>query len=75
MKARRLLIGGVAAGLTATALFLGGALHGSPEASSAPVARAPAADDTATQIEKLQSELRASLDDVYPLAAICIVYQ
>ena len=44
MKARRLLIGGVAAGLTATALFLGGALHGSPQASSAPVARPPAAD-------------------------------
>jgi tetratricopeptide (TPR) repeat protein len=75
MKARRLLIGGVAAGLTATALFLGGALHGSPQASSAPVARPPAADDTATQIAKLQNELRASRDDVRSLDALGLAYQ
>ena len=75
MKARRLLIGGAAAGLTATALFLGGALRGSPSASSAPIARPPAADDTATQIAKLQSELRGSRDDVYALDALGLAYQ
>jgi tetratricopeptide (TPR) repeat protein len=75
MKARRLLIGGVAAGLTVTALFLGGALHGSPQASSAPVTRPPAADDTATQIAKLQNELRASRDDVRSLDALGLAYQ
>src|SRR4051812_14616872 len=75
MKARRLLIGGVAAGLTATALFLGGGLHGSPQASSAPVARPPAADNTATQIAKLQNELRASRDDVRSLDALGLAYQ
>ena len=75
MKARRLLIGGVAAGLTVTALFLGGALHGSPQASSVPVARPPAADDTATQIAKLQNELRASRDDVRLLGALGLAYQ
>ena len=75
MKARRLLIGGVAAGLTATALFLGGALPGSPQASTAPVARPPAADDTATQIAKLQNELRASRDDVRSLDALGLAYQ
>ena len=64
MKARRLRIGAAAAGLTAVVLFLGGALHGSPRASSAAVAQPPAADDTATQIAKLQGELRASRDDV-----------
>ena len=75
MKARRLLIGGTAAGLTATALLLGGALRGSPSASSAPVARPPAADDTATQIAKLQAELRGSRDDVYGLDALGLAYQ
>ena len=73
---KRLLIGGTAAGLTATALFFGGALRGSPTASSAPVANpAPAADDTATQISKLQGELRASRDDVYALDALGLAYQ
>lgn len=75
MKAQRLLIGGTAAGLTAAVLFLGGALHGSPRASSAPIVQAPAADDTATQIEKLQSELRASRDDVNSLDALGLAYQ
>ena len=75
MKARRLLIGGVAAGLTVTALFLGGALHGSPQASSALVARPPAADDTSTQIAKLQNELRGSRDDVRSLDALGLAYQ
>src|SRR5436305_2636176 len=72
---KRLLIGGVAAGLTGTALLLGGVLHGSPQASSAPVARPPAADDTATQIAKLQAELRASRDDVRSLDALGLAYQ
>src|SRR4051794_8935034 len=74
MKRQRLLIGGVAAGLTAAALLLGGVLHASPAASSAPV-RPPAADDTATQIAKLQSQLRASRDDVYELDALGLAYQ
>ena len=77
MNARRLLIGGAAAGLTATALFFGGALGGSPRASSAPVAaaRPPAADNTAAQIAKLQGELRASRDDVNALDALGLAYQ
>src|SRR6476620_3858386 len=76
MKARRLLIGGIAAGLTAAALLLGGALHASPGASSAArVSRPPAADDTATQIAKLQAELRGSHDDVYDLDALGLAYQ
>jgi tetratricopeptide (TPR) repeat protein len=72
---KRLLIGGAAAGLTATALFLGGALRGSPSASSAPVARPPAADSTAAQIAKLQAELRGSSDDVNGLDALGLAYQ
>ena len=72
---KRLLIGGAAAGLTATALFLGGALRGSPTASSAPVARPPAADSTAAQIAKLQAELRGSSDDVNGLDALGLAYQ
>jgi tetratricopeptide (TPR) repeat protein len=75
MNARRLLIGGAAAGLTTAVVFLGGALHGSPGASSAPVARPPAAETTATQIEKLQGELRASRDDVNGLDALGLAYQ
>jgi tetratricopeptide (TPR) repeat protein len=75
MKARRLWIGGAAAALTAAVLFLGGALHGSPRASSAAVAQPPAADDTQTQIAKLQGELRASRDDVRSLDALGLAYQ
>ena len=75
MKARRLRIGAASAGLTAVVLFLGGALHGSPRASSAAVAQPPAADDTATQIAKLQNELRASRDDVRSLDALGLAYQ
>jgi tetratricopeptide (TPR) repeat protein len=72
---KRLLIGGVAAGLTATALFLGGALNGSSRASSAPAARPPAAETTAAQIAKLQRELRANRDDVTSLDALGLAYQ
>ena len=73
---KRLLIGGTAAGLAATALLLGGALRGSPSASSAPVANpAPAADSTAAQIAKLQAELRGSRDDVNGLDALGLDYQ
>src|SRR6476646_9983404 len=75
MKARRLRIGGAAAGLTAAVLFLGGALHGSPRASSAAEAPPPAADDTPTQIAKLQNELRATRDDVRSLDALGLAYQ
>jgi tetratricopeptide (TPR) repeat protein len=72
---KRLLIGGAAAGLTAIALFLGGALRGSPSASSAPLVRPPAADDTAVQVAKLQAELRGSRDDVIDLDALGLAYQ
>src|SRR6478752_493920 len=72
---KRLLIGGAAAGLTATALFLGGALRGSPSASSAPISRPPAADGTAAQITKLQAELRGSGGDVNGLDALGLAYQ
>jgi tetratricopeptide (TPR) repeat protein len=72
---KRLLIGGAAAGLTATALFLGGVLRGSPAATSAPVTQPPAAEGTAAQIARLQGELRASRDDVYSLDALGLAYQ
>ena len=76
MKARRLVFGGAAAVLTALALFLGGALRGSPSARSAPVVTpAPAAESTARQIAKLQGELRASRDDVQSLDALGLAYQ
>src|SRR5689334_6677553 len=76
MKARRLVFGGSAAVLTALALLLGGALRGSPSAHSAPVVSPPpAAEDTATQIAKLQGELRASRDDVEALDALGLAYQ
>jgi tetratricopeptide (TPR) repeat protein len=39
------------------------------------VAQPPAADDTATQIAKLQGELRASRDDVRSLDALGLAYQ
>jgi tetratricopeptide (TPR) repeat protein len=76
MRARRLVFGGAAAGLTAIALLLGGALRGSPSARSAPVASTPpAAETTATQIAKLQGELRANDDDVDALDALGLAYQ
>ena len=72
---KRLLIGGVAAGLTATALFLGGALDGSPHASSAADERPPAAVTTAAQIAKLQRELQTNRDGVTSLDALGLAYQ
>ena len=72
---KRLLIGGTAAGLTAITLFFGGALRGSPSASSAPVARPPAAESTTEQIAKLQAELRGSRDDINGLDALGLAYQ
>jgi tetratricopeptide (TPR) repeat protein len=76
MRARRLVFGGAAAGLTATALLLGGALRGSPSARSAPVVSPPpAAETTTAQVAKLQGELRANSDDVYALDALGLAYQ
>src|SRR5262249_20271198 len=76
MKARRLVFGGAAAVLTAFALFLGGALRGSPSARSAPVApNAPAAQTTAAQVAKLQGELRTNGDDVTALDGLGLAYQ
>ncbi len=75
MKARRLVFGGTAALLTGLTLLLGGALRGSPSARSAVVSPPPAAESTATQIAKLQGELRASRDDVEALDALGLAYQ
>jgi tetratricopeptide (TPR) repeat protein len=76
MKARRLVFGGTAAVLTGLTVLLGGALRGSPSARSAPVVSPPpAAESTATQIAKLQGELRASRDDVDTLDALGLAYQ
>ena len=72
---KRLLIGGTAAALTAAAVLLGGALRGSPGASSAPATRPPAAAGTAAQIAKLEAQLGASSDDVRSLDALGLAYQ
>ena len=76
MKARRLVFGGTAAGLTAVAILLGGALRGSPSARSAPVlSPPPASESTVAQVAKLQAELRANVDDVNALDALGLAYQ
>jgi len=76
MRARRLVFGGTAAGLTALTLLLGGALRGSPSAQSAPLASTPpAAETTTSQVAKLQGELRANGNNVNALDALGLAYQ
>ena len=76
MNARRLVFGGTAAGLTAVALLLGGALRGSSSAHSAPVVSPPPAPETTVaQVAKLQAELRANVDNVNALDALGLAYQ
>src|SRR6185436_906892 len=76
MRTRRLVFGGTAAGLTAVAILLGGALRGSPSARSAPVlSPPPASETTVAQVAKLQAELRANRDDVTSLDALGLAYQ
>jgi tetratricopeptide (TPR) repeat protein len=78
MRAKRTIRGGAVAALAACVLLLGGALRGSPSASSAQVAApaAPtAAGDTATQVAKLQAALRVNPDDVYGLDSLGLAYQ
>jgi tetratricopeptide (TPR) repeat protein len=76
MRARRLVFGGTAAGLTALTLLLGGVLRGSPTAQSAPLASTPpAAETTTAQVAKLQGELRANGDNVNALDALGLAYQ
>jgi len=76
MRTRRLVFGGTAAGLTAVAILLGGALRGSPSARSAPVlSPPPASETTVAQVAKLQAELRANVDDVNALDALGLAYQ
>ena len=76
MRARRLVFGGTAAGLTALTLLLGGALRGSPSAQSAPLASTPPpAETTTSQVAKLQGELRANGNNVNALDALGLAYQ
>src|SRR6476620_5242224 len=75
MRTRRLVFGGTAAGLTAVAILLGGALRGSPSARSAPVLSPLASETTVAQIAKLQAEIRGSRDDVTGLDALGLAYQ
>ena len=76
MKARRLLIGGMAAGLTATALFLGGALRRLAERELGP-GRAAAGGGRHGDADREAPgrSSAASRDDVNALDALGLAYQ
>ena len=75
MNTRRLMLGAAAAALTATALLLGGVLRDSSGASPVAEAVRLAPQSTATQVAKLQTEVRATRDDVRALDALGLAYQ
>jgi tetratricopeptide (TPR) repeat protein len=78
------MFGAAAAGLTAVALLLGGALRDSSTASSAPLRTAATSADiqtgfstgnTAELIERLQEKLRTDAYDVTSLDSLGLAYQ
>ena len=84
MKRKRLMFGAAAAGLTAVALLLGGALRDSSSASPAPLRNAGtsaglqtgfATGNTAELISRLQESLRADSYDVNSLDSLGLAYQ
>ncbi len=79
MTARRLIIGGTAAVLTAAALLLGGALRGSPpvarEASGAPLASRVDGPSDAALLPRLQQQVRERPADPKGLALLGLAYE
>jgi tetratricopeptide (TPR) repeat protein len=84
VRRKRLMFGAAAAGLTAVALLLGGALRDSSTASSAPLRTAATSADiktgfsagnTAELIERLQESLRTDAYDVTSLDSLGLAYQ
>ena len=76
MRAKRLIMGGLAAGLTAAALLLGGVLtDGSArEAAAVPVASG-IAETAAALLPQLQQQVRANPTDVVGLGLLGLAYQ
>jgi tetratricopeptide (TPR) repeat protein len=76
MKAKRVTLGGLAAGLTAAALLLGGVLtDGSTrEAAAVPVASSISSTGSAL-LPQLQQEVRANPTDVVGLGLLGLAYQ
>ena len=87
MRRKRLMFGAAAAGLTAAAVLLGGALRDSSSASPAPLrttAKAPtgaqlqagfATGNTSELVARLQASLRANAYDVNSLDSLGLAYQ
>ena len=78
MRRKRLMFGAAAAGLTAAALLLGGALRDSSSASPAPLRTAATgaqSGDTAALVAELQAKVRANRYDVKSLDSLGLAYQ
>jgi tetratricopeptide (TPR) repeat protein len=84
VRGKRLAFGAAAAGFTAVALLLGGALHDSSSATPAPVQTAATSaqlqtgfspGDTGELITRLQGTLRANPYDVNSLDSLGLAYQ
>jgi tetratricopeptide (TPR) repeat protein len=84
VKRKRLMFGAAAAGLTAAALLLGGALRDSSSASPAPLRTAATSaqlqtgfstGDTSALVARLQESLRANPYDVTSLDSLGLAYQ
>ncbi|HEX7311272.1 MAG TPA: tetratricopeptide repeat protein [Gaiellaceae bacterium] len=74
MRRKRLMFGAAAAGLTAVALLLGGALRDSSTASPAPL-RTAATTGTADDVSRAQEAVRMNPDDVAALDKLGLAYQ
>jgi tetratricopeptide (TPR) repeat protein len=76
MPVRRLILGGLAAALTAAVLLLGGVLTGGPtrEAAAVPVASG-LAETAAALLPQLQQQVRANPTDVVGLGLLGLAYQ
>ena len=78
MAAKRLILGGLAAGLTAAALLLGGVLTGgssSKGAAAVPVASGFVAETDGALLPRLQQQVRANPTDVRGLGLLGLAYQ
>jgi tetratricopeptide (TPR) repeat protein len=79
MAAKRLILGGLAAGLTAASLLLGGVLTGGspeqPRAEVLPLSPRLGSGSGAQQAERLQRQLQANPQDVKGLALLGLAYQ
>ena len=75
MRRKRLIFGAAAAGLTATALLLGGAFRDSSGASPATAAVRLAPTSTAGAVAEAQAAVRMNPDDVTALDKLGLAYQ